>query len=76
MISMNDKIKIEMTLTRWHVLRSALVIRAYDAGNEGDENGKRITLGLVADIDKQLQSLDFSENEKLVDDINKGLSEL
>lgn len=76
MISMNDKIKIEMTLTRWHVLRSSLIIRAYHAEKEGDENGKRIALGLVADIDKQLKSLDFSENEKLVDDINNSIPEL
>lgn len=66
---MNDIINIKMTLTQATLLRSLLYTTAYDL-KESDPKTSQMLSDYEALIQKQLNKLDFSENEKLVDRIN------
>lgn len=65
---MKDKININMTLMQANYLRSLLVVHKY----ENKEVSKTCD-ALIQCIDNATKSLDFSENEKLVDSINNKL---
>lgn len=69
MITMNDIISIKMTLTQAILLRSLLYTTAYDL-KESEPRTSQMLSEFEALIQKQLNKLDFSENEKLVDRIN------
>jgi hypothetical protein len=69
MITMNDKVSIEMTLTQATLLRSLLFTTAYEL-KKSEPRTSQMLSEFEALIQKQLNKLDFSENEKLVDRIN------
>lgn len=73
MISMNDIVSIKMTLTKATILRSVLFTAAYDLREIDPEESKRLS-EFEKLIQSQLDQLDFSENEKLVDDINTKIA--
>lgn len=70
---MNDIINIKMTLTQATLLRSLLYTTAYDL-KESDPKTSQMLSDYEALIQKQLNKLDFSENEKLVDRINAKIA--
>lgn len=70
---MNDIINIKMTLTQATLLRSLLYTTAYDL-KESDPKTSQMLSDYEALIQKQLNKLDFSENEKLVDRINANIA--
>lgn len=70
---MNDIINIKMTLTQATLLRSLLYTTAYDL-KESDPKTSQMLSDYEVLIQKQLNKLDFSENEKLVDRINANIA--
>lgn len=70
---MNDIINIKMTLTQVTLLRSLLYTTAYDL-KESDPKTSQMLSDYEVLIQKQLNKLDFSENEKLVDRINAKIA--
>lgn len=70
---MNDIINIKMTLTQATLLRSLLYTTAYDLKESDPKTSQRLS-DYEALIQKQLNKLDFSENEKLVDRINAKIA--
>lgn len=70
---MNDIINIKMTLTQATLLRSLLYTMAYDL-KESDPKTSQMLSDYEVLIQKQLNKLDFSENEKLVDRINANIA--
>lgn len=70
---MNDIINIKMTLTQATLLRSLLYTTAYDL-KESDPKTSQMLSDYETLIQKQLNKLDFSENEKLVDRINANIA--
>ena len=73
MITMNDVISIKMTLTKATLLRSLLYTTSYDL-KESDPQTSKMLSDYEKMIHDQLDKLDFSENERLVDEINKKIA--
>lgn len=73
MITMNDIISIKMTLTKAHLLRSLLYTTSFDL-KESDPQTSKMLSKFEKLIKDQLDKLDFSENERLVDEINKKIA--
>ena len=65
MVTMNDKVKVTMTLTQLTYLRSILSVYRYDHESQADSITRLISL-----LDDATDNLDYSENEALVDNIN------
>lgn len=70
---MNDIINIKMTLTKATLLRSLLYTTAYELKESYPKTSQMLS-DYEALIQKQLNELDFSENEKLVDRINAKIA--
>lgn len=69
MISMNDTVSIKMTLTQAHLLASVLSTASYDVKDIDKEESERLKkFGQM--VKGQLDKLDYSENERLVDKAN------
>ena len=69
MITTNDKIQISMRLFEAHYLRS--ILNVYQLENPTQ---KVSITRLINNIDDALNSLDLSENEKLIDKTNKEIA--
>ena len=74
MITMNDNISIGMTLTKAHLYLSSLKIAAYELRESDPETAKHLT-ALQTLIQQHLDRLDYSENEKQVDEHNAQIAE-
>lgn len=73
-IGMNDKVAISFTLFEWHRLLISLRVGGWGL-KESDEISSRILLEFDKKIRDCLSKLDFSANERLVDEINKKVKE-
>lgn len=73
MITMNDIISIKLTFLQAQFLRSQLSVRAYDT-KESQPSISKLLSKIEGLIQKQLDELDYSENEKLVDRINAKIA--
>lgn len=70
LIGMNDTISMSLTLWEWQ--RLVINLRAVGWNiKENDEIGSRTCLEFADKICRQMEKLDFSANEKLVDKINE-----
>lgn len=66
---MNDTVSIKMTLTQAHLLASVLSTASYDVKDIDKEESERLKkFGQM--VKGQLDKLDYSENERLVDKAN------
>ena len=73
-IGMNDRITMSLTLWEWQ----RLVINLRAIGwriKVNDDIGSRTCLEFAEKISRQMEKLDFSANEKLVDKINAKVGE-
>lgn len=68
MLSMNDFVKITMTLSEAHLLKSHLAIEKHEnlTGTSRD-----VISRLLERVESSLRNLDFSDNEKHVDEHNE-----
>lgn len=73
MITMNDVISIKMSLTKAYLLCSLLYTTSFDL-KESDPQTSKMLSKFEKLIQDQLDKLDFSENERLVDEINKKIA--
>lgn len=73
MIKLDDVITIKMTLIKANLLRSVLFSTALEL-RESDPQTSKILSDFESLIQSQLDKLDFSENEKLVDEINAEIA--
>ena len=73
MITMNDVISIKMPLIKATLLRSLLFSTALEL-KESDPQTSKMLSDFESLIQSQLEQLDFSENEKLVDEINAKIA--
>lgn len=73
MVTMNDVISIKMTLTKATLLRSLLYTTAYEL-KESDPQTSKMLSDYEKLIQDQLDKLDFTENERLVDEINSKIA--
>lgn len=71
MVTMNDLIKIEMTLTQLHLLR--VILNIYKAEHKEYEKGIN---RLIERLDEATSKLDYTDNERLVDEINAQINAL
>ena len=73
MTTMNDIVSIKMTLTQAHLLASVLGTAAYDVKDIDKDESERLKKceKMVKD---QIAKVDYSENEKLVDDTNTKIA--
>ena len=69
MITMNDIISIKLTFLQAQFLCSQLSVNAFDT-KESQPSVSKLLSKIEGLIQKQLDELDYSENEKLVDRIN------
>lgn len=70
MITMNDTVSIKMTLTQAHMLASVLSTAAYDVKDIDNAESERLKT-FEKMVKDQIAQLDYSENEKLVDETNE-----
>ena len=73
-IGMNDRITMSFTLFEWTRLRISLHVAGFSL-KESDEISSRTLIEFYKKIGNNLSKLDFSANERLVDEINKKVKE-
>ena len=73
MTTMNDIVSIKMTLTQAHLLASVLGTAAYDVKNIDKDESVRLKK-FEKMVKDQIAKLDYSENEKLVDETNAKIA--
>ena len=67
---MTDEINVKMTLTEAHYLSSTLNILSIEEPKQS-----KILLRIREKVNEAIRSLDYSENEKLVDKINNKIAD-
>ena len=70
---MNDIVSIKMTLTQAHLLASVLGTAAYDVKDIDKDESERLKK-FEKKVKDQIAKLDYSENEKLVDETNAKIA--
>ena len=73
MTTMNDTVSIKMTLTQAHLLASVLSTASYDVKDIDKEESERLKT-FEQMVKSQIAKLDYSENEKLVDETNAKIA--
>lgn len=73
MTTMNDIVSIKMTLTQAHLLASVLGTAAYDVKDIDKDESERLKK-FEKMVKDQITKLDYSENEKLVDETNAKIA--
>ena len=73
MTTMNDIVSIKMTLTQAHLLASVLGTAAYDVKDIDKDESERLKK-FEKMVKDQIAKLDYSENEKLVDETNAKIA--
>jgi hypothetical protein len=73
MVTMNDTVSIKMTLTQAHLLASVLSTASYDVKDIYKEESERLKM-FEQMVKSQIAKLDYSENEKLVDETNAKIA--
>ena len=73
MTTMNDIVSIKMTLTQAHLLASVLGTVAYDVKDIDKDESERLKK-FEKMVKDQIAKLDYSENEKLVDETNAKIA--
>jgi hypothetical protein len=73
MVTMNDTVSIKMTLTQAHLLASVLSTASYDVKDIDKEESERLKM-FEQMVKSQIAKLDYSENEKLVDETNAKIA--
>ena len=73
MTTMNDIVSIKMTLTQAHLLASVLGTAAYDVNDIDKDESERLKK-FEKMVKDQIAKLDYSENEKLVDETNAKIA--
>lgn len=72
--SMNDTVSIKMTLTQAHLLASVLETVAYDIKDIDKDESERLKM-FEEMVKSQISKLDYSDNEKLVDETNAKIAQ-
>lgn len=70
---MNDTVSIQMTLTEAHLLASVLCTAAYDVKDIDAAESERLKK-FERMVKDQIDRLDYSENERLVDETNAKIA--
>ena len=73
MTTMNDIVSIKMTLTQAHLLASVLGTASYDVKDIDKDESERLKK-FEKMVKDQIAKLDYSENEKLVDETNAKIA--
>lgn len=71
---MNDTVSIKMTLTQAYLLASVLGTAAYDIKDIDKDESERLKM-FEEMVKSQISKLDYSDNEKLVDETNAKIAQ-
>lgn len=72
MITMNSQVTISQTFFAWYKLQNLLDCVAYDCDNINPSYAKNLR-AFSKTIQQAFDNLDYTENEALVDKLNKSL---